>query len=49
MKGAGTDALLDAARQRMRLAGMSDDQIRLVETESTVHARATIYAPISAW
>jgi len=47
MQGAGTDALLDAARQRMRLAGMTDEQVRLVETESAVHARVTIAAPIA--
>ena len=47
MQGAGTGALLDAARQRMRLAGMTDEQIRLVETEGAVHARITIAAPIT--
>ncbi|MFZ3321459.1 MAG: efflux RND transporter periplasmic adaptor subunit [Usitatibacter sp.] len=47
MQGAGTGALLDAARQRMRLAGMTDEQIRLVETEGAVHARVTIAAPIT--
>ncbi len=47
MKAEGVEALLDAARQRMRLAGMSDEQIGLVETERKVSPRLTITAPIS--
>jgi Cu(I)/Ag(I) efflux system membrane fusion protein len=46
MAGAGLEALLDGARQRMRLAGMNEDQIRLVESSGTVHARLTVTAPI---
>jgi membrane fusion protein, copper/silver efflux system len=46
MQGAGSDGLLDAARQRMRLVGMNDAQIRLVEASSKVQARFTITAPI---
>jgi membrane fusion protein, copper/silver efflux system len=46
MQGAGLEGLADAARQRMRLAGMSDDQIRLVETTGKVHARFTVTAPV---
>ena len=42
----GFDGLVDAARQRMRLAGMSDDQIRRVEASGTVQARMTLVAPI---
>jgi membrane fusion protein, copper/silver efflux system len=38
--------LLDAARQRMRLAGMSEDQIRLVEGDGKTHSRLTVAAPI---
>ncbi|WP_426175313.1 efflux RND transporter periplasmic adaptor subunit [Massilia sp. TWR1-2-2] len=38
--------LLDAARQRMRLVGMTDDQIRLVESTGKAHSRLTISAPI---
>ena len=38
--------LLDAAAQRMRLAGMSDAQIGLVEHGSKAQARLTIAAPI---
>jgi Cu(I)/Ag(I) efflux system membrane fusion protein len=40
-------ALLDAARQRMRLVGMTDDQIRLVESSGRTHSRLSIAAPIS--
>ncbi len=39
--------LLDGARQRMRLAGMSDAQMRLVDTTGQVQARLTITAPQS--
>lgn len=41
------DGLVDAARQRMRLAGMSEDQIRHVESSGSVQARITLTAPIS--
>jgi Cu(I)/Ag(I) efflux system membrane fusion protein len=46
MRGNGMDGLLDGARQRMRLAGMSDDQIGLVTSSGKVHARLTVFAPI---
>jgi Cu(I)/Ag(I) efflux system membrane fusion protein len=39
--------LTDGARQRMRLAGMTEDQIRLVESTGKVHPRFTVHAPIS--
>jgi membrane fusion protein, copper/silver efflux system len=39
--------LVEAAQQRMRLAGMSDEQIRRVESSGTVQARVTLTAPIS--
>jgi len=45
MSGAVSDPLLDAARQRMRLAGMTDEQIGLVESSGKVHARVTVTAP----
>jgi Cu(I)/Ag(I) efflux system membrane fusion protein len=45
--GGGTEGLLDAARQRMRLAGMSDDQIRLVESTGKTHVRLTVVAPVT--
>lgn len=47
MAGAGADGLLDAARQRMRLVGMTDDQIRLVAASGKTHARLTVTAPIA--
>ena len=40
------DGLVDAARQRMRLAGMSEDQIRRVESSDSVQAHTTLTAPI---
>ena len=46
MQGAGIDALVDGARQRMRLAGMSDGQMREVEASGKVQPRLTIAAPI---
>lgn len=46
MTGTTLDGLLDAARQRMRLAGMTDDHIRLVETTGKVHPRLAVLAPI---
>ncbi|MES2259958.1 MAG: efflux RND transporter periplasmic adaptor subunit [Pseudomonadota bacterium] len=45
MQGAGMVDVIDAARQRMRLAGMADEQVRLVETSGKVHPRLTITAP----
>jgi Cu(I)/Ag(I) efflux system membrane fusion protein len=47
MQGPGSEGLADAARQRMRLAGMTDGQIRLVESSGKVEPRLTISAPIS--
>ncbi|MEO8008277.1 MAG: efflux RND transporter periplasmic adaptor subunit, partial [Betaproteobacteria bacterium] len=41
------ESLLEGARQRMRLAGMTQDQMRLVESTGAVHARLTMNAPIS--
>jgi Cu(I)/Ag(I) efflux system membrane fusion protein len=47
MGGPGTADLLDGARQRMRLAGMSDDQVRQVEAGGKASLRMTIVAPVS--
>jgi Cu(I)/Ag(I) efflux system membrane fusion protein len=47
MQGGDTASLVDGARQRMRLAGMNDGQIRLVESSGKVHPRTTITAPAS--
>ena len=44
---AGFDALVDGARQRMRLAGMNDEQIRRFESSDMVQARTTLTAPTS--
>ena len=47
MRGADVATLVDAARQRMRQAGMTDEQIRRVEDEGQVAARITLHAPIA--
>ncbi|MVW61088.1 efflux RND transporter periplasmic adaptor subunit [Massilia sp. NEAU-DD11] len=39
--------LADAARQRMRLAGMTEEQIRQIEKSGRVHPRLTITSPVS--
>ena len=39
--------LLDSARQRMRLAGMSDAQIKLVETSGKIQPYLTVTAPLN--
>ena len=41
----GLGSLLDGARQRMRLAGMPDDQITRLEATGRVQARALLTAP----
>ena len=46
MQGTRLEALVEGARQRMRLAGMSEAQIRLVESTGRVQARLTLAAPI---
>ena len=43
---AAPGGLLDGARQRMRLAGMSDAQIVLVEREGKTHPRLTVTSPL---
>ncbi|GAC1333614.1 MAG: efflux RND transporter periplasmic adaptor subunit [Collimonas sp.] len=45
MQASGIDGLLDGARQRMRLAGMTDAQIAAVESSGKLHPRITINAP----
>lgn len=45
--GPGTEGLLDAARQRLRLAGMTDAQIARVEASGKAQPRMTINAPVS--
>jgi Cu(I)/Ag(I) efflux system membrane fusion protein len=46
MRGQGTEALLAAARQRMLLAGMNEEQVRSVEAGAKVQPRFTLTAPI---
>jgi Cu(I)/Ag(I) efflux system membrane fusion protein len=43
---ANTEGLLDAALQRMRLAGMTDEQIRQVVARGSVSPRITLTAPV---
>lgn len=47
MSEVGLGPLREGARQRMRLAGMSEEQIRLVESTGKVHPRMTLVAPLS--
>jgi Cu(I)/Ag(I) efflux system membrane fusion protein len=44
---AGVPGLLDAARQRMRLAGMSEQQVRQVDAGGKADLRITVVAPVS--
>lgn len=46
MQSAGLAELLEGARQRMRLAGMTDDQIQSIEKDGTAQPRLTVTAPI---
>jgi membrane fusion protein, copper/silver efflux system len=47
MQGENLAVLLDAARARMRQAGMTEEQVQLVESTGQVQARITLTAPIS--
>ncbi len=46
MQGHGLSPLVDAARQRMRLAGMNEAQVKAVESSGQAQARITLVAPI---
>ncbi|MEY2953743.1 MAG: hypothetical protein RLZZ401_1830 [Pseudomonadota bacterium] len=46
MQGTDLATLVDAARQRMRQVGMSDEQVRLVESSGKTQARISLTAPI---
>ena len=46
MQGTDLATLVDGARQRMRQVGMSDAQIRLVESSGRTQPRITLTAPI---
>jgi Cu(I)/Ag(I) efflux system membrane fusion protein len=45
--GESLSGLQEGALQRMRLAGMTEESIRLVESTGAVHARTTVTAPAS--
>lgn len=45
LAGTRVEGLVEGARQRMRLAGMSEEQIRLVEKTGKLQPRLTLYAP----
>ncbi len=45
MRGTGLEALVDGARQRMRLAGMTDEQIARIEDSGELQPRITLRAP----
>ena len=45
MQAGAAPGLLDAARQRMRLAGMSEQQVQLVDAGGRVLARQVLVAP----
>jgi Cu(I)/Ag(I) efflux system membrane fusion protein len=46
LQGANLATLVDAARQRMRQVGMSEEQVRMVESSDKTQARMTLTAPI---
>ncbi|PLC48128.1 efflux transporter periplasmic adaptor subunit [Pollutimonas subterranea] len=46
LRGPGSSGLADAARQRMQLAGMNEEQIRSVISSGKVQARMSITSPI---
>jgi membrane fusion protein, copper/silver efflux system len=46
MQGSGAEGLAGASRERMRLAGMDEGHIRLVERTGKVHPRVAVTAPI---
>lgn len=47
MQGNDLASLVDGARQRMRQVGMSDEQIRQIETSGKTQTRITITAPLN--
>lgn len=47
MPGKDLAGLVDGARQRMRLVGMNDAQIALVERSGKTQARTTVFSPIA--
>ena len=47
MQGTDLAALVDGARQRMRLLGMGEEQIRMLEASGKPQTRITVVAPIA--
>ena len=47
MRGPGSEVFLQGARQRMRLTGMNDAQIRQVESSGRVQTRMTLTSPVA--
>ncbi len=43
----GVEALAEAARERLKLLGISENQIRIIEREGKADPRVTLYAPQS--
>jgi Cu(I)/Ag(I) efflux system membrane fusion protein len=46
MAGTRLEALVEGALQRMRLVGMSEEHVRMVESTGKVHPRLTVISPI---
>jgi Cu(I)/Ag(I) efflux system membrane fusion protein len=46
MQGGELEGLIDGARSRMRQAGMSEEQMRLIESSGRIHPRITLTAPV---
>jgi len=46
MQGSDMEGLIDGARSRMRQAGMSEEQMRLIESSGRIHPRITLTAPV---
>jgi Cu(I)/Ag(I) efflux system membrane fusion protein len=47
MAGTRLEGLVEGALQRMRLAGMSEEHIRMVQSSGQVHPRLTVTSPIA--
>src|SRR4051812_98846 len=47
MAGTRLEGLVEGALQRMRLAGMSEEHIRMVQSSGQVHPRLTVTSPIT--
>lgn len=47
LQSRGLSGIEDAARQRMRLVGMDEAQIRMVASTGRVHPRVTLFSPVA--